>query len=147
MFETRNLAIFAILVLSLSVVSMLQASLQLVSGYTFSNEVNDLQYTTLYSTQKTGALEISDDVVLEKNNEKIQAIIFDKDTSKDSVAISDSVTLAKHVPVVYNSNWNTVAILDRITSISKHSKINPNEFLVSKSVLNEVNTLNNLMLK
>ncbi len=115
MFETRNLAIFAILVLSLSVVSMLQASLQLASGYTFSNEVNDLQYTTLYSTQKTGALEISDDVVLEKNNEKIQAIIFDKDTSKDSVAISDSVTLAKHVPVVYNSNWNTVAILDRIT--------------------------------
>ena len=123
MFKQRNFAIMAILVLSMSVFSMTQANSQIGNELSFSNETNDLQYITLYSTQRYDSLEISDNVSLVKNNVEIQATIFDKDTQKDSIAISDSVILAKHVVVTHDSNWDTVAILERITERTKSEEL------------------------
>ncbi|MDC4231873.1 MAG: hypothetical protein M8319_06070, partial [Nitrosopumilus sp.] len=127
-FRQRKLAIFAILVLSFSVVPTGQANSQLVDDLSFSNETNDLQFTTLYSTQQYDSLQISDSVKilknnLEKNNSEIQAIVFDKNNTNDSVVISDSVILAKHVPIVYDSNWDSVAITERIIERTKTEKV------------------------
>ncbi len=114
-FRQQNLGIFAILVLSLSIFSISQTSSQFASGELFSNQVNDLEYTTFYAEQQADSLQISDNVFVVKNNLEIIAAVFEKNTQKDSIAISDSVYLAKHVPVVNDSNWNTVAISERIT--------------------------------
>jgi len=108
-FRQRNLGIFAILVLSLSVFSISQTSSQFASGELFLNQVNDLEYTTFYAEQQADSLQISDNVFVVKNNSEIIAAVFEKNTQKDNVTISDSVYLAKHVPVVNDSNWNTVS--------------------------------------
>jgi len=86
-FKQRNLAIFAILVLSLSVFSTGLASSQFVNGSSFSSEKNDLQFTTLYSGQQYDSLQISDSVNittnnLEKNNSETQATVFEKKYAK-----------------------------------------------------------------
>ena len=123
-FGQKNIGIFTILILSLSVVSMTSTSSQFVSGLSFSNEVDDLEYSTLYFEQKNDSLQISDNVILVKNGLKIQATVSHDNVQKDSVAISDSVFLAKHVVVAtYDSNWDSVAISERITERTKSEKL------------------------
>ncbi|MCH7967628.1 MAG: hypothetical protein IIB02_09505, partial [Thaumarchaeota archaeon] len=117
----KNLGIFVILILLSSVVSITQTSTQFVSGVSFSNEQNDLEHTAFFFTRISNSL-ISDTAILVKNNLKIQAIVFDNDAPNDSVAISDSVFLMKHVPIVYDSKWDTVAISERITERTKSEK-------------------------
>ena len=72
-FRQRNLGIFAILVLSLSVFSISQTSSQFVSGLSFSDQVNNLEYTTFYAEQQYDSLQISDSVFFVKNNLEIIA--------------------------------------------------------------------------
>ena len=75
-FKQRNIAIFAILVLSLSGLSMPQINSQIGNELVFSNEIIDSQHMTFFTTQKNDSVEISDSIILKKNNVEIQAKIF-----------------------------------------------------------------------
>ncbi|MCH7560900.1 MAG: hypothetical protein IIC67_05965, partial [Thaumarchaeota archaeon] len=123
-----SIGIFTIFILMFSIISIGQST-SLIGNVDAEAKLIDSHNVELYLTQQDDSISISDYVSIKKNNLEIQPTIFDTDDPlNDSVSISDSVILAKHI-FVYDSSFKTTAILDRILLKTKLSKFTNTSYL------------------